>query len=133
MRRKEYAVSLGLATAGKGRMSREALDAIDKARAEGQVFDDDVVSTPTPRAQREVTVKTPDSPPVAVMPGGEEHVMGLIMRYPIDKEFKVHDSLGKTHTVNARAICRNTGVSLCGCPCNSHQTMLPSMEIVTVN
>jgi hypothetical protein len=114
-------------------MSREALEAIEKARASGQVFDDDVVTTPTPRAQPTVSVKTPDSPPVAVMPGGEEHVMGIIMRYPIDKEFKVKDSRGKTHTVNARAVCRTTGVSLCGCPCTSHETMLPSMEIVPVN
>lgn len=38
--RKEYAVSLGLASPGRGRMSKEAHEAIRAAEAEGMVFAD---------------------------------------------------------------------------------------------
>lgn len=38
--RKQFAVSLGLANEGRGRMSREALAAIDKAISEGMTFSD---------------------------------------------------------------------------------------------
>ena len=131
MRRKEYAVSLGLATEGRGRMSREAHAAIDKARAEGMVFDDD--APVTPKAQPKVEVKKDVSPRVPIVADAPQHVMGLTMRYPLDKVFKVTDSKGKTHKVNARAICFNTRVSLAGCPCNEHRTLLPSMEVATIN
>lgn len=49
--RREYAISLGLAQPGRGRMSREANAACDKAEAEGMVFDAPVVkpSRPNPK------------------------------------------------------------------------------------
>lgn len=134
MRRKEYAVSLGLATPGKGRMSREALEAIEKARAGGQVFDDDVVTTPTPRAQPTVSVKKDISPRVASedQPGDLNHVSGLYMRYPLETVFQGVGEGGKKYTVTARAICYNTSVSIVGCPCDSHRTLVSSLEVLTV-
>lgn len=39
MTRKEYAISLGLAKPGRGRMSKEAHAAIAQAEADGMVFD----------------------------------------------------------------------------------------------
>jgi hypothetical protein len=39
---REYAISLGLAKPGRGRLSREAHAAIEKAKTEGMTFDGDV-------------------------------------------------------------------------------------------
>lgn len=44
--RKEYAVSLGLASPGRGRMSKEAHEAIRAAEAEGMVFADKAAPKP---------------------------------------------------------------------------------------
>lgn len=46
MTRKEYAISLGLAKPGRGRMSKEAHAAIAEAEARGQVFDEGSSVTP---------------------------------------------------------------------------------------
>lgn len=40
MKRREYAITLGLAKPGRGKLSREAHAAINKAIAEGKVFSD---------------------------------------------------------------------------------------------
>jgi len=63
--RKEYAVSLGLAKPGRGRLSKEAWEAIRKAEAEGVEFSDrsaPTVSNPVnvPRMTTKPTVKVRD-------------------------------------------------------------------------
>jgi hypothetical protein len=121
MRRKEYAVSLGLATAGKGRMSREALAAIDKARAEGMTFSDDDVAPRAPKAPRkavEVTARAPKA-------NAHEREFGLIdsTRYPMDQKFKGVDSLGKTHIVGGANAC-GCGYSLVGHICNTPTALI---------
>lgn len=48
--KREYAISLGLAKPGKGRMSRAAHDAINAAIADGMIFDEPVISEPKAKA-----------------------------------------------------------------------------------
>ena len=122
MRRKEYAVSLGLVKAGRGRMSREALAAIDAAKAKGMVFDDDP------------TAPKPEPKPTAAPVEGEgfNAYANAFMRYPMDQEFKATDSNGKTHKVNSRQICVPCGLSLVGHRCGAPRVLLGNCEIVPV-
>lgn len=129
MRRKEYAVSLGLATPGKGRMSREALAAIDRARNEGMSFDDDVPVIRTPRAP---VVASAPRLRVSAKAESDSNVGSVYHRYPYDQIFTGTDSQGRVQKVNARAICRNSRYSIAGCPCDSHVALVPSMEVITV-
>jgi hypothetical protein len=133
MRRKQYAVSLGLATPGKGRMSREALEAVAKAESEGMVFDD-AKGTPAPKVVREtpkpVTVKR-ESGPVATHERTDS-VMGTTLRYEMDQMFVGVDSNGKTHTVNGRQAC-SCGYSLVGHVCNMPNALIGSpLERISV-
>lgn len=135
MRRKEYAVSLGLATAGKGRMSREALDAVAKAESEGRVFDDSVpVKSSVPAVPKTVAVTQKRPVSAQRQPVTSQSIMGdVVLAHPMDQLFKGDDE-GKTVTVNAKQICRNSGYSICGCHCGGvHSVLSPkSMNIITV-
>lgn len=120
MRRKEYAVSLGLATPGKGRMSREALAAIEDARKGGMTFDDDApVTTKKPR---EVSVKATKAP-VAHDRDNDGPMADTSLRYPLDQKFKGVDSLGKTHIVGGANAC-DCGYSLVGHICNNPTALI---------
>lgn len=56
---REYLVSLGLAKPGRGRFSREAIAALDKARAEGTVFDEAAPAKPvTVHVKKETSAPT---------------------------------------------------------------------------
>lgn len=128
MTKREYAVSLGLATMGRGRLSREAHAAIAKAEAEGMTFDDaakPVVNTP--KAAKPVSVAKPAAAPSA-------GIVGEVTRFhDIDAKFTGTDSKGKKHTVNARQVCRNSGYSITSCPCGrEHEVLVASMEFVKV-
>lgn len=127
MTKREYAVSLGLATMGRGRLSREAHAAIAKAEAEGMVFDDAkpiTVKHSAPKPAKPVTVK---QEPVA------REYRETTFNVPIDTLFVGEDSKGKKHTVNARQVCRNSGYSMTTCPCGrDHEVLVSSMEFVTV-
>lgn len=45
--RREFLVEKGLALPGRGKFRKEAVDALDRARAEGVVFDDEKPETPS--------------------------------------------------------------------------------------
>lgn len=124
MRRKEFAVSLGLAIPGKGRMSREANEAVAKAESEGMVFDDSK-SAPAPTVVRDtpkpVTVKRETSP--VATHERTESVMGITLRYDMNQMFTGVDSNGKTHTVNGRQAC-SCGYSLVGHICNTPNALI---------
>ena len=64
--KKEYAISLGLAKPGRGRMSLAAHDAIDKAISEGVVFTDSL--TPPPNVTKP-TQKPKEIKPVRKVKG----------------------------------------------------------------
>lgn len=129
--KREYAASLGLAIAGaRGRMSREANAAIDKARSEGTVFSDDgPVVKVTPKAP-----KAPSRAPKAVLvktgPVVETSttVMGdVFLRYESDQLFKGVDSNGKEHkNINTAQACYTCGYSLLGHTCNEPKVLIGS-------
>lgn len=132
MRAKEYAASLGLANAGRGRMSREAHAAIAKAIEEGMTFDDYAVKG---RERGPVVEKTPkavkqDTPKDEAE--GTNVYAQAFMRYPMDQMFKGTDSEGKTHKVGARNACMNCGYSLVGHTCNSPVVLIGSTESIAV-
>lgn len=133
MKRMEYARSLGLAKPGPGRPSRAALDAIEEARKNGMVFDDDV---PTIKVERQ------SSKPVTVTrePVGGGGVNKSMMadtrtRYDMSAKFTGVDSKGKTQTVGVPTVCRRTGYSILGCFCTGpgHEVLVASMEVIIVN
>ena len=135
MRRKEYAVSLGLATAGKGRMSREALAAIDKARAEGRTFDDDTPDAPKApkpvKAPSRPVVRNFTEPTRSYRTGAvetSESVMGdVFTRYEMTQLFKGTDSNGKEHKgINVAQACYTCGYSLLGHTCNEPKVLIGS-------
>jgi len=65
--KKEYAISLGLAKPGRGRMSLAAHDAIDKAISEGVVFTDSL--TPPPHSKPKPKPIVPKAKPVRKVKG----------------------------------------------------------------
>lgn len=116
MTKREYAISKGLAQPGRGRLSREAHEAISKAEAEGTVFDDTPVFKAPPR-----TVDSPKTErPVDSGPKDDvENPFGdAFMRYSFDQMFEYNDDNGKTHKVSCRPACMNCGYSLVGHTCN---------------
>jgi hypothetical protein len=124
--KREYAASLGLAVAGaRGRLSREAHAAISKAEADGMTFSDAKPTVNTPRAAKPVSEK-----PVIRDTG----IIGEVIRFhDLDAQFTGKDSHGKTHTVNARQVCRLSGFSITSCPCGQdHEVLVSSMEHIKV-
>lgn len=127
--KREYAASLGLAVAGaRGRLSREAHSAIEKAISEGMTFDDPVKPTVnTPKAAKPVSVKRE---PVDHGVGVAGDVLQL---HDADTLFVGTDSHGKKWTVNARQVCKNSGYSMTSCPCGrDHEVLVSSMEHIIV-
>jgi hypothetical protein len=126
--KRDYAASLGLAVAGaRGRLSREAHDAIAKAEANGMVFDDvkPVVTAPRIKPAKPVTVKQTDS---GVGVAGD-----VLQLHDADALFVGTDSHGKRWTVNARQVCKHSGYSMTSCPCGrDHEVLVPSMEHIIV-
>ena len=129
--KREYAISLGLAQPGRGRLSREAHAAIDKALAEGMTFDD---ASPKP-----VVAKTPKTPkparqnPGRVVVGNDTNIPVIVERYPLDQMFVGYDSNGKKHEVNVRQVCRHCGYSLSSHRCNDPEVLIGSpLEYIRV-
>lgn len=127
--KREYAASLGLAVAGaRGRLSREAHAAIEKAISEGMTFDDPVKPTVnTPKATKPVSVRKP------VADNGVGVAGDVLQLHDADTLFMGTDSHGKKWTVNARQVCKNSGYSMTSCPCGrNHSVLVPSMEHIEV-
>lgn len=122
--KREYAVSLGLATMGRGRLSREAHAAIAKAEAEGMVFSDTKPVVNTPSATKPVK---------PVSNEGAGMIGEIVQLWPNDALFEGVDSHGKKHVVNARQVCRNSGYSMTSCPCGrEHEVLVASLEHIKV-
>lgn len=126
--KREYAASLGLAVAGaRGRLSREAHAAIEKAISEGKTFSDAVKVAPTPK---EYTPKA-DKPKVEQSTTAQT-VGDVSYRYTLDQMFTGTDSAGKVWTVDSRQACRSCGYSLTSHPCNDAQVLIKTMETIAV-
>lgn len=99
--RREYAIGLGLAKPTRGRMSREANEAINKAIAEGMQFSDmpGVKSEDSPKADKETPKEKPESyfgsTPAPIYNGG----WNVIVK-------------GKRVTISGREVCRSCMISL---------------------
>jgi hypothetical protein len=123
--KREYAASLGLAVAGaRGRLSREAHAAIDKAISEGMTFADPVIIAKppkpnTPKPEKQVRIKRE---PVA-----EVGLAGDVKtRYADDQIFVGTDSTGKRREVNARQVCFHCRYSLSSHHCNEPRVLIGS-------
>lgn len=123
--KREYAISLGLAVPGRGRLSREAHAAIAKAESNGMTFDD---------AKPTVKVTTSKPKTVKVGPVVEDEVPNPYsnLRYPDNTKFKGTDSEGKVHIMGGRNACMNCGYSLVGHICNEPVTLSPHCEPIRV-
>lgn len=107
MKRRDYAISLGLAKPGRGRLSREAHEAIAKAEAEGKTFSDSPIKTRSIKSDsnsesESVSVKSDSEPkdffgptPNPIYNGGW---------------YVVED--GKRVDVSGKEVCRNCMCSL---------------------
>lgn len=115
--RREYAVSKGLATFGRGRMSRDALDAIAQAEANGMVFTDPV--------KEKVEISPEVLKRSAIVRATEEHARRDQMAAEnvpdgpskaFTGKFEVQVPGGKRKTLSERTAC-TCGASLCYCRC----------------
>lgn len=119
MTRREYAISLGLATPGRGRMSNDARMAIEKAEAEGMEFSDPkpvsmkekiaarAAATPTaPKAPRQRVVQTE----------GQEAAQPLAK--PFTGVFRAVMPDGSRKKLSDRTACQ-CGASLSFCYCKT--------------
>jgi len=129
--KREYAASLGLAQAGaRGRLSREAHAAIEKAIAEGMQFSDanKITVSSKPATPKTIRVGKPANPESVGVAGD------VISLYAADTKFTGRDSTGKKFTVDARQVCKKSGYSITSCPCGGpeHEVLVPSMEHIMV-
>lgn len=118
--KREYLVGLGLAKPGRGRFSREALAKIAEAEANGIVFDEPVVSKPTPHPtpSEKVVSQEGDSPPSPPSPKPEPPVV-VPAREPQKKVRHVGSLYGYTpegFRVNF-ATCRKCAQHIDFCKC----------------
>lgn len=114
---KDYAVSKGLAKAGKGRMSLEAKAAVADAKANGMTFRGKAtVAVIRGSAPTGPTVSKDDTAPVQVE--AEQNVYAdAFYRYSRDQEF-TYDVDGKAYVISGKGACMNCGYSLIGHTCN---------------
>ena len=115
--RREYAASLGLAIAGaRGKFSKDAVAAIDKARAEGMVFSDD--NAPV-RTARPATVTDTTTESVTRIPSASEsaYLFPSDFRFPEGEYRAVAHIDGKRKVFGMREVCNNCRVSLVMCAC----------------
>lgn len=101
--KREYAISLGLAKPGRGRLSAEAHAAIQKAMGEGVVFSD---STPTSPAQTTKAPKDSKTPSETVI------APTAVVSEPNGYKFFYIDDKGKRRNVSERTACYSCGYSV---------------------
>lgn len=111
--RREYLVEKGLAKEGRGKFSTEAKAELDRARAAGIKFSDEVVETvtkPTGEKVTEVKTKPKAEAPPWKSPDEYRYPEGVYQAYYLDNKNRV--------MVGLREACQNCGLSLCDHRCN---------------
>jgi len=104
--RRDYLVTLGLAKPGRGKFSRDALAALDDARAKGTKFsDDEPKPEPVKREKSTNSVRKEDN-------YGE-----VVYTFP-EASFKAYEKGTKIER-SMRAVCYTCRVSLVGHGCKS--------------
>lgn len=117
--KREYAISLGLAKPGRGRLSAAAHEAINKAISEGMTFSD---SAPAPAEKNDKPKPEPKS-----SSGDEKNFFGPTP----DKRFNGGWYIvvnGKNKSVSGREVCRTCGYSL-----DYHICNLPTIPDIVSN
>ena len=108
MNRRAYAITLGLAIPGRGRLSRAAAAACDAAAIGGMVFSDSTASVAAPRVKRAkggVFAKTVRQP-TQVEDDEQFNVQDAL--YPNEQTWRSEDG----QILNGRAVCSPCGYSL---------------------
>lgn len=119
--RREYAISLGLAQPGRGRLSRDANAACDKAEAEGMVFES---STPVSTRPNPKVVTSGMSAAQMAAEEKERKAQRVVQEIPelASKPFtgKFEATLpdGKRKALSERTACQ-CGASLVYCRCKT--------------
>lgn len=139
MTEREYLYSLGLTKAptGRGRFSREAHAALDKARAGGMTFKEKtpvVVKSIKPAPAPKAIVKSVPKAEIEKPKVGEVHegYGDAFLRYGrLDMTFTGVDSEGKTHVVSGRNAC-SCGWSLVGHVCENPTALVGGGERIKV-
>lgn len=127
---REYLVDLGLAKPGRGKFSKVAHQALEKAIAEGKKFSDyPKVGKPAPVKAAKAT----GEPKPAPKPANTGKVIGEILfpdeyRYPEAEYQAVRYVDGKKKIHSMREICNNCRVSLVMCACES-PTIYGSIQV----
>jgi hypothetical protein len=106
--RREFAISLGLAIPGRGRLSREANAACDEAASKGRVFEGPTTSVAAPRVKKAkggVFAKTVRQP-TQVEDDEQFNVQDAL--YPNEQTWRSEDG----QILNGRAVCSPCGYSL---------------------
>lgn len=123
--RREYAVSLGLAKFGRGRMSVEANAACDAAEAKGMVFTEPV-AVPAPKSKSKAEIAPQVLQRTATVRAKEEYdrkahqVAENVPEGPskaFTGKFEVQIPDGKRKALSERTAC-TCGASLCYCRCS---------------
>jgi hypothetical protein len=112
--RREYAISKGLATPGRGRMSREAHAAIEKAELDGMVFTD---PKPVTKADKIATREAARPAPRKTVVQTPVQENDTLVSKPFTGKFEAKMPGGKRKAVSERTAC-TCGASLCYCLCS---------------
>jgi hypothetical protein len=111
---KDYAISLGLAKAGRGRMSLEAKKAVQEAKKGGMVFRTKGAPTATVMVAKKPSKDTEKTVTEEVE---VNQYADAFYRYDRDQMFSYTHN-GKTYKINGKGACMNCGYSLVGHTCN---------------
>lgn len=111
---KDYAISLGLAKAGRGRMSLDAKKAVQEAKKGGMTFRVKGAPTATVMVAKKPTKGAEE--PVTEEVEVNQYADGFY-RYDRDQMF-AYEHGGKTFKINGKGACMNCGYSLVGHTCN---------------
>lgn len=113
MTRREYAISKGLATPGRGRMSNEARAAIEQAEAEGMIFSD-----AKPVTMKDKIAARPASAPRTPVVQTSVQKSDELVSKPFTGKFEAVMPSGKRKSVSERTAC-TCGASLVYCLCST--------------
>lgn len=120
--RREYAISLGLATPGRGRLSKEAHNAINEAIANGMRFKDVPVNSDSSKPVKSEDVSK-DS--------GAENYFGPTPSKLFDGGWKIEFE-GKKISISGTEVCRTCMYSLDYHRCANPTSITPVGDIVQV-
>jgi hypothetical protein len=126
---KDYAASLGLCAAGRGRPNAAAIEAIAKARAEGMTFSKESVK-PVKQDRPKVTESNQTDKPTVVIKGKDIRPAAAPTSEPGTKWTGFfHD---KAVTVSGATCCTNCKVSLAYHTCNAPTAVVGDGTIIPV-